>query len=64
MTENIQAPLLTTEKRAQVQELLAELLLLSAAAAVRRGPLPLAERERRLNLILARREAVTEALFV
>ena len=69
MTEMIQggtvtAPALTAEKRGEIQMLLAELLLLSAAAAaVRRGPLPSEERERRLRPIVARREALEERLF-
>ena len=48
----------------QAQELLAELVLLSAAAAaLSRAPLTKAERARRLRPILARREALEAALF-
>ena len=55
---------LTIEQREQAQELLAELVLLSAAAAaLRRAPLTKAERARRLRPILARREAVEASLF-
>ena len=55
---------LTIEQREQAQELLAELVLLSAAAAaLRRAPLTKAERARRLRPILARREALEAALF-
>lgn len=64
MTVTAPAPILTPEKREEVQKLLAELLLLSAAAsAVRRGPLPPEERERRLTPILARREVIEAVLF-
>ena len=55
---------LTIEQREQAQELLAELVLLSAAAAaLSRAPLTKAERARRLRPILARREAVEASLF-
>ena len=58
------APALTTEQREQTQTLLAELVLLSAAAAaVRAAPLSQTEREKRLTPILARREAVEARLF-
>ena len=64
MTETTQTPAPTLEQREQAQELLAELVLLSAAAAaVRAAPLTKAERARRLQPILARREAVEAALF-
>jgi len=69
MTETTQggtvtAPALTVEKRGAIQELLAELVLLSAAAAaLRRAPLTKAERARRLAPILARREALEASLF-
>ena len=64
MTETTQTPAPTLEQREQAQELLAELVLLSAAAAaLRRAPLTKAERARRLQPILARREAVEAALF-
>ena len=55
---------LTTERRAQVQELLGELVLLSAAAtAVRHAALTLEEREKRLAPIVARRAVVEDRLF-
>lgn len=65
MTEIVtQGGSLTTEQREQAQTLLAELVLLSAAAAAVRGAsLPPAERERRLTPILARREALESMLF-
>ena len=69
MTQMIQggsvtAPTLTLEQREQAQELLAELVLLSAAAAaLRRAPLKKGEKARRLTPILARREVVEKALF-
>ena len=69
MTQMIQggsvtAPALTTEKRAEVELLLAELVLLSAAvAAVRGHALPPEEREKRLTPILARRVVVEAMLF-
>ena len=69
MTQMIQggtvtAPTLTPEKREEVQKLLAELLLLSAAVvAVRAAPLSRTERERRLTPILARRAIVEDRLF-
>ena len=62
--ETAPAPILTAERREQVEELLAEILLLSAAAAaLSRAPLTKAERARRLRPILARREALEAALF-
>ena len=52
------------EKRKETELLLAELVLLSAAAVdVRGAALTKAERARRLTPILARREAVEAALF-
>ena len=64
MTENTQAPALTVERRGEVELLLAELILLSAAAvAVRGASLPPEERERRLTPILARREVIEAVLF-
>ena len=61
---SVTAPPLTAEKRGEVQTLLAELVLLSAAAtAVRGASLPLEERERRLTPILARRVVVEALLF-
>ena len=55
---------LTTEQREQAQELLAELVLLSAAsAALKRAPLSKTERARRLAPIVARREVVEATLF-
>jgi len=63
-SETTQAPSLAVERRGEVELLLAELILLSAAAsAVRRGPLTPEERERRLAPILARREALETVLF-
>ena len=60
----VTAPTLTTERRAEVQTLLAELVLLSAAvAAVRGASLPPEEREKRLTPILARRVTVEARLF-
>ena len=60
----VTAPAPTAERGEKVQKLLAELLLLSAAAtAVRAAPLSRTERERRLNPILARRVAVEDRLF-
>lgn len=64
MTETTQTPALTAEKRGEIQTLLAELLLLSAAAtAVRRSSLSPEERDRRLLPIMARRVVVEMALF-
>lgn len=58
------APALTPEKRGEVELLLAELVLLSAAVtAVRAADLPPEEREKRLTPILARRVVVETALF-
>ena len=58
------APALTTEKREEVEPLLAELVLLSAAAtAVRHAALTLEEREKRLAPIVARRAVVEDRLF-
>lgn len=63
-TVTAQAPTLTPEKRGEVELLLAELVLLSAAvAAVRAAPLSQTEREKRLTPILARREVVEARLF-
>lgn len=63
-TETALTPTLTAERRGKIQELLAELVLLSAAvAAVRAASLPPEEREKRLTPILARREAVEARLF-
>ena len=62
--ETAPAPILTAERREQVEELLAEILLLSAAvAAVRAASLPPEEREKRLTPILARRVTVESLLF-
>ena len=61
---SVTAPTLTPEKRGEVELLLAELVLLSAAVnAVRAAPLSLTERERRLSPILARRVTVEALLF-
>jgi len=63
-TVTAQAPTLAPEKRGEVELLLAELILLSAAvAAVRGAALSRTEREKRLTPILARREALETALF-
>ena len=60
----VTAPTLTAERREEVQTLLAELVLLSAAvAAVRGAALPPTEREKRLTPILARRVVVEARLF-
>lgn len=62
MTETTQAPAL--ERRGEVELLLAELVLLSAAvAAVRAAPISRTEREKRLTPILARRVTVESLLF-
>lgn len=54
----------TPERGEEVQRLLAELILLSAAVtAVRAADLSRAERERRLTPILARRVTVEKLLF-
>lgn len=67
MTQLIQGGSVTApapEKRKETERLLAELVLLSAAAvAVRGAALTKAERARRLQPILARREAVEALLF-
>ena len=63
-TVTTQAPALTPERRGEVELLLAELILLSAAvAAVRAASLPPEEREKRLTPILARRVTVEALLF-
>ena len=67
MTQLIQGGSVTApapEKRKETELLLAELVLLSAAAvAVRGASLPPEERERRLTPILARREVIEAVLF-
>ena len=64
MTETTQAPALTVGRRGEIEKMLAELILLSAAVvALKRTPLTKAERARRLRPILARREAVEASLF-
>ena len=63
-TVTTQAPTLTAEKRGEVELLLAEILLLSAAAtAMRHAALTLEEREKRLAPIVARRAVVEDRLF-
>jgi len=62
MTETTQAP--TLERRGEIEKMLAELILLSAAiVALKRTPLSETERARRLRPIVARRESLEERLF-
>lgn len=64
MTENTQAPAPTLERRGEIEKMLAELILLSAAiVALKRAALTKAERARRLRPIVARREALEAILF-
>ena len=64
MTETTQAPALTEGRRGEIEKMLAELILLSAAiVALKRAALSQTERARRLRPIVARREALEAALF-
>ena len=64
VTETTQAPALTEGRRGEIEKMLAELILLSAAiVALKRTPLSQTERARRLTPILARREALETVLF-
>lgn len=61
---SVTAPAPTPERGEEVQKLLAELILLSAAVtAVRAADLSRTEREKRLTPILARRVTVEALLF-
>ena len=58
------APTLTEERRGEIEKMLAELILLSAAiVALKRAALSRTERARRLRPIVARREALEASLF-
>ena len=64
VTETTQTAAPTLERRGEIEKMLAELILLSAAiVALKRAALSRTERARRLRPIVDRREALEASLF-